>query len=179
MESSERLSLVQRSLFEFHQCLSLFRVQTEGWRRNQCWRTPWYINNDTVGELQLFWTSRSIWNKHLRSATAASSMSVTDIISKIDRTPRFHQNSIFISRPIGYNKNRHGWFFNSEIQGFIHSRLSTSRGYKFPFFNFCQWFLQKLNEKISNRLKVHDRESDKWMTIDPKPNSFVVNVGKC
>ena len=38
--NSERLSLVQRSLFEFHQCLSLFRVQTEGWRRNQCWRTP-------------------------------------------------------------------------------------------------------------------------------------------
>jgi len=26
-------------------------------------------------------------------------------------------------------------------------------------------------------LQVHDRESDEWMTIDPKPNSFVVNVG--
>ena len=45
---------------EFHQRLSLLRVQTEGWRRNQCWRAPRYIDNDTVGELQLFRTSRSI-----------------------------------------------------------------------------------------------------------------------
>ena len=36
-----RLPWISRgSLLEFCQRMSFYRVQIEGWRRNQCWRTP-------------------------------------------------------------------------------------------------------------------------------------------